>query len=297
MLTEARGLTDRDLAGIAVLEALVVANDGGRLKLEWGTLRARSGEQVDDLLWWEGDRLVGFLGLYGSGQHLEVTGMVDPTSRRRGIGTALLDSALRIASERHFGKVLLIVPRTSQAGRDFALSRGASLEHSEHLLVLGRLLQGRSPTGDPLHDNVVVHPVREEDGGGVRSVWAAAFGAEMADWRPPEPWEQQLVIEREGSVIGALRLSAGGLTAGGLTAGGAGPEGGSTGIYGFAVQPAFQGRGIGRHVLRKVCSELRRDGIERVTLEVAVDNDRALGLYTSVGFERSATDDYWLLTV
>jgi len=34
-----------------------------------------------------------------------------------------------------------------------------------------------------------------------------------------------------------------------------------------------------------------------VTLEVAVDNDRALRLYTSVGFAQEATEQYWSLVV
>jgi len=32
-----------------------------------------------------------------------------------------------------------------------------------------------------------------------------------------------------------------------------------------------------------------------IRLEVAVENDRALGLYTSLGFARVATEDYWRL--
>ena len=67
------------------------------------------------------------------------------------------------------------------------------------------------------------------------------------------------------------------------------------GIYGFAIEPAFQGQGIGREVLRRVCLEALGDGTRRVTLDVALDNEHALGLYTSVGFRREATEEYWVL--
>ncbi len=60
--------------------------DGGRLKLEWGRLRGRSGDRVEDLLWWEGDRLVGFLGIYGFETVPELAGMVSRT--RAGAGSA-----------------------------------------------------------------------------------------------------------------------------------------------------------------------------------------------------------------
>ena len=63
-------------------------------KLEWDNLRGRSGDRVEDLLWWEGERLLGFLGIYGFGESPELAGMVAPDARRRGIGSALLDAAV-----------------------------------------------------------------------------------------------------------------------------------------------------------------------------------------------------------
>jgi ribosomal protein S18 acetylase RimI-like enzyme len=36
--------------------------------------------------------------------------------------------------------------------------------------------------------------------------------------------------------------------------------------------------------------------VREVTLEVEVDNDHALGLYTSVGFVRQATEDYFAVS-
>ena len=85
---------------------LVVEADGGRLKLEWGALRSRRGDQVEDLLWWEGDQLLGFLGLYSFGDPVELSGMVAPAARRRGIATALLDAGLGLCREREHAQAL-----------------------------------------------------------------------------------------------------------------------------------------------------------------------------------------------
>lgn len=63
VLEQAFGLGSPELQAIADLEQVVVDGDGGRLKLEWGTLRARSGDRVEDLLWWERGQLLGFVGL------------------------------------------------------------------------------------------------------------------------------------------------------------------------------------------------------------------------------------------
>ena len=52
------GLSPATLDAIADLERCVVAADGGRLKLEWNALRCRSGQDVEDILWWDGQRLL-----------------------------------------------------------------------------------------------------------------------------------------------------------------------------------------------------------------------------------------------
>lgn len=82
--------------------------------------------------------------------------------------------------------------------------------------------------------------------------------------------------------------------------------GGTTVELAGMVDPDARRRGIGTalldaalaecrvrgHAQARVCRGLMADGVHRVSLEVAVDNDRALGLYTSLGFEPVATEDY-----
>ena len=130
MLEPAAGLPPLALDAIAGLERRVIEVDGGRLKLEWGRLRGRSGDRVEDLLWWEGDRLVGFLGIYGFETVPELAGMVEPDARRRGIGTALLDAAMSLCRERSDRRPLLIVPRASPAGKRLALRRDGVLSNA-----------------------------------------------------------------------------------------------------------------------------------------------------------------------
>src|ERR1022692_4926230 len=121
MIELAHGLSPGDLGELAELETRVLAADGGRLKLEWRVLRTRAGQDVEDVLWWEEDRLLGFLGLYAFGAPtVEIAGMVDPAARRRGIATELLEAALPICRERGYQRALLVTPRGSVAGREFA---------------------------------------------------------------------------------------------------------------------------------------------------------------------------------
>lgn len=277
MLEQAPGLSSRALQAIADLERLVVDADGGRLKLEWGTLRARSGDQVEDLLWWEDRQLLGFLGLYAFGSSLELAGMVAPAARRRGVATTLLDAALPLRRDRGFQQALLVVPRTSVAGKALAVHRRAVLDHSEHALVLLT-----EPTGGVSDPRISLRKAVPADAAVVSGLLEAGFGDlphGLADQLASEQ-EPTLLVELDEAAVGTLRLTR---------------QGDDAGVYGFVVDPTWQGRGIGRDVLRRACQQLRAQGAQRIGLEVAVDNDRALGLYTSIGFTKVTTEDYYAL--
>jgi ribosomal protein S18 acetylase RimI-like enzyme len=274
MLEQAAGLTPEALHAIAELERQVVEVDGGRLKLEWDTLRGRSGDRVEDLLWWEGERLLGFLGIYAFGSSLELAGMVAPEARRRGIGSALVDAAMPLCRKRGDRQPLLVVPRQSTGGKSLALRRGGTLDHSEHHLVLsGELKSG------PDKPDISLRPATAADEPLVVSLLERGFG-----WSGPddlgERLERTAVIELRGAVVGTLFLERD-------------DEEGS--IFGFVVEPSLQGRGIGRAALKQACERLRADGARRISLDVDVANDRALGLYTSIGFTPVTTEDYFAL--
>jgi len=278
VLQRAAGLDAAELAALADLERRVVAVDGGRLKLEWATLRSRTGDGVEDLLWWDGDQLVGFLGLYSFGAPaVELAGAVDPSRRRRGIATALVDAALSVCRERGYGPVLLVTARTGAGGREFALRRGGELDHSEHAMELTR-----EPADGPTDVRTTIRPFDPaRDAEAVGALLLAGFG-----WRPPAGELSQhrdgtLVVERDGDVVATVAVTR--------------DDPGDVGVFGLVVREHLQGRGIGRDVLRRVCRQAGAGGAGRVHLDVAVGNDRALGLYTSLGFVPVATEDYFAL--
>lgn len=278
MLELASGLSSPALRAIAELEQEVTEADGGRLKLEWATLRHRTGDRVEDVLWWEGDRLLGFLGIYGFEDAPELAGMVAPDARRRGIGSALLEAGIELCRERRGRDPLLIVPRHSSAGKRLALGRGGTLDHSEHALAL----TGDVP-GGPSCAGLSLRPAGAADLPRVAELLALGFGqpapvglAERLD----SPTQRTAIVELDGSSVGTLRVER---------------NGDHASIYGFVVDPARQGRGIGRGALRLACEQLRADGAARIGLEVDVENDRALSLYTSVGFTPVVTEDYYAM--
>jgi ribosomal protein S18 acetylase RimI-like enzyme len=278
MLEQAHGLTDAALEAISDLERRVVATDGGRLKLEWGVLRSPPTCDVRGLLWWEDDKLLGFLGIYGFGwPTLELAGMVDPERRRRGIGRALLANALEVGRSRDCDRLLLVVPRVSLAGREFAARLGATHEHSEHALTLSR-----RPADAPTDPALTLRQATPADLPTLSALFLDGFGEAQLDGSGAlvDQQSRTMMVDRSGETIGTLRVTNDGCLAR---------------VYGFVVASAWRGRGVGREALERVCRELFDAGADSVGLEVEVANDRALSLYTSIGFEPVATEDYYAL--
>lgn len=56
-------------------------------------------------------------------------------------------------------------------------------------------------------------------------------------------------------------------------------------VVSIAVKPEFRRRGIGRILMLELESRFREDHVKTVRLEVGVDNDAAIRLYESLGYE------------
>jgi len=278
-----------DLEDVAALAAVCVGVDGGRLKLEWGTLRSRPADVVNDFIWFDERGLVGFLGLYGfRPDQVEMCGMVHPDRRRQRVFSTLFDAAMSELRCRGAPQVLMVVHRGYEAGAAFARSVGGAIEHSEHRMALRR--EPAPVTFDPL---VSVRAARPEDAPFVEACVGAAFGlpspqsaAEEFETLYLERLSADLantrVIEYAAVPIGTVRVDR---------------DDDAAGIYGFAVLPEFQGRGIGRQVLSALARELPAEGTRNVSLEVSTSNDAALRLYLSCGFDVIGTEDYFSVAV
>jgi mycothiol synthase len=60
-------------------------------------------------------------------------------------------------------------------------------------------------------------------------------------------------------------------------------------VYVVAVDPAAQGRGLGKAVTAAGLDHLASRGVRRVILYVESDNDPAIATYSKLGFEHTST--------
>ncbi len=71
------------------------------------------------------------------------------------------------------------------------------------------------------------------------------------------------------------------------------PPGRSFGVLSIAVQPAHQGRGLGKLLMEQVEQTARQAGYARLTLSVHPDNLQAIGFYQRLGWRQLSEDGVW----
>lgn len=124
--------------------------------------------------------------------------------------------------------------------------------------------------------NIEFYRMVQEDADGVARVEAACM---------PVPWSRQSFWE-EASHTDAYYLIARDVDRDNLIVAYAGcwvlaNEGHITNV---AVDPDYQGQGLGRRLMNKLTSRVKALGVDSMTLEVRPSNTVAINLYTSLGF-------------
>ena len=124
--------------------------------------------------------------------------------------------------------------------------------------------------------NIEFYRMVQEDADGVARVEAACM---------PVPWSRQSFWE-EASHTAAYYLIARDVDRDNLIVAYAGcwvlaNEGHITNV---AVDPDYQGQGLGRRLMNELISRVKALGVDSMTLEVRPSNTVAINLYTSLGF-------------
>lgn len=124
--------------------------------------------------------------------------------------------------------------------------------------------------------NIEFYRMVQEDADGVARVEAACM---------PVPWSRQSFWE-EASHTDAYYLIARDVDRDNLIVAYAGcwvlaNEGHITNV---AVDPDYQGQGLGRRLMNELTSRVKALGVDSMTLEVRPSNTVAINLYTSMGF-------------
>ncbi len=271
-------LSKEKLIQIKQLKETCEKEGGFELKLNMDMLENRDENSKEDFFHYEKEELVGFLGSYGFGNKIEMTGMVHPDYRRQGIFSKLFIMAVEETKQQNIKTILLNAPNASQTAKKFlknipctfSLSEYQMRWHQTNLYDDPAVTIRRSISQDDLEAEIQL----EVACFGFSEQEAREFNKRMRELNS----EDMYIIEAEGKTAGKIRVS---------------ETNGEAWIYGFAVFPELQGKGIGRKALSKAVKKENEKGLP-VFLEVEAKNAHALKLYESCGFKSYHSQDYYL---
>lgn len=298
-------LSDAEVAEVLALAGAASDTDGAYPLSEHVVLHVRHGGEapaVHLLAPAAGGGLAGYA-------HVDTTDQVDgasaelvvhPMHRRRGLGRALVDAAVRVAEEADpRGRLRLWAHGDHPSANALALSSG--FERARVLFQLRRSLFAEVPAPH-LADGVrlrAFEPGRDE------RAWLAVNRRAFADhpdqgrWtatdlrlRMAEPWFDPagfLLAERDGGEADGKLLGFHWTKVHGGD-GGEHQHPAIGEIYVLGVDPDAHGLGLGTALSLAGLRYLRSRGLEQAMLYVDESNRTALALYTKIGFARWTTD-------
>jgi mycothiol synthase len=263
-LADARALVDRVVTACAAADGTEPIDEAARMSLSH---RGLAGNAL-----WVTD--AGFALLRGR----ELDAAVAPAERGRGDGRALVEAAVTEAA----GEITAWSHADHPAAA--ALARRFGFTATRALWVMSR---DAGPVDVPDVDGVTIRGYCDSDADEVIRVNATAFAhhpeqgsmdaANLAE-RMSEPWFDPagLLVADDGSGLLAFHWTKQ-----------HSPDLGE--VYVVAVDPAAQGRGLGRAVTAAGLAHLASRGVRRIILYVESDNEPAIATYSHLGFEHSST--------
>lgn len=249
--------------------------------------------KIDEFLYFDGPRLIGYGGICGYGAPglpPEITGMVHPDYRRRGIFTLLYQLTAAECRRRNARSALLLCDRKSEAGQRFVKTVGAVFHHAEVEMFLRRDCPA---SGETRQGGIRLRKATNADAPEIarqnalyfdtaaREETATGTAAEEEILLPEDEEKRGMTIYlavKDGRVVGKVHLQR-------SAAIGA--------IYGLGILPEYRSRGYGRAVLREAVGKLKEENAPAILLQVDAKNEKALRLYQSCGFEESSVMEYY----
>lgn len=234
----------------------------------------------------EDGEIVSLLTVFAPAQaEVELFGMTHPDHRRKGYFLALTKTAANIAREFGIDDMLFLSEPHSSAGIEAVSSLGATFSHAEYSL---RYDCKNSTANLAVPDGLIVLKATPAD---------LADMAEISSGAYSEPLESsrdflQKSLDAKGRTQYIARLNDKAVGIGAIQR-----EADEATIYGLAVSPRMQGRGIGRGIVTWMINDLLATGMDQILIEVDSTNQRALHLYRSCGFEPEATFHYYRVSL
>jgi ribosomal protein S18 acetylase RimI-like enzyme len=227
------------------------------------------------------EKLIGLLTWYTSdGITAAINGMVHPDYRRQGVFRSLLQRAKEDMKPQALQTLSYRVPAGSASGFGFVQMLKASFQRSEYAMTLVHFHSKKL-----LHSDLHLRPMQPQDFEFMVQCSSQAFG-DSEEWtreyfaRTNEPTRMTYIALKNNVNVGIIRINHLNQT--------------TAIIHDFCILPSQQGKGIGQEVLTNAVRILLGGQHTNIRLGVVTENERALNLYRSVGFEVTSEYQYYM---
>ncbi|OEH93262.1 GNAT family N-acetyltransferase [Bacillus solimangrovi] len=245
-------------------------------------LLERNGQETNDFLYFDHGKLVAFLGMYEivDNGEIELTGMVHPNYRRKGIFQQLYSEANQECHLRGYEQIIGITEKQSEGGKGFLEHISAKYKFSEYTMKYELGMESI----DNENFQIELRTTSDSDVHHLKKILMDAFHDDeqstlsLINNNMNSDNQKLYTVFSNDEIIGTVTVS---------------KSKGVVYISCLAVDLNEQGKGYGRAILKKLLKQLLLEGCEDIRLDVAVENERALGLYRSVGFKKQRIYDYY----
>ncbi len=252
--------------------------DSVHLKADLDHISKKDGDHA--LLCYRDGDLAGLLSWYPSDSVTgNINAIVHPHYRRQGVFSNLLKRAILDMKPQGITQLSYRIPQGLSPGVHTAQSLEAIYDRAEYSMQLANEVP--SVVEPP---ELTLSVAEAEDMEFIVTCSSQAFG-DSEDWtreyfmQTNEPSRVTYIAWQNQLPVGLVRVNSINAT--------------TAFIHNFCILPAYQGRKIGRTVLHILVNLLRKQHYTDIRLSVVTENERALNLYRSVGFEVNSEYHYF----
>lgn len=233
-----------------------------------------------NVLYYEKEQLMGFLSVFFFYEHaVEIGVLIHPSVRRKGIARQLMQSVLPLLETHSFTTLIFSSPY--QINSPWLPRMGFTALHSEYYMERDDL--------NPLLDYNQSLTFREATAKDIVVLCALDEACFPKKEAKPVDRFNQLFADRNYQIFMAFQNNQ--------------PIGkahmrwevqGST-LSDISILPALQGKGLGTSLIAYCINYALSEGKPHISLDVETHNQRALNLYTKLGFLIQNACDYWTI--
>jgi ribosomal protein S18 acetylase RimI-like enzyme len=240
--------------------------------------------QTHAVLYYQDGQLVGSVAFQLGIRKAELTIIVHPEKRRRGIGSTLLQAAKQECVRQGIQKCLLVCQETSKSGKAFLGSLGSRYQFSEYKMKLENRPSTIQVTGQPLR----MYQASFKDRKLLASITAKSFSEPEEDRLQrythdiTKPTHRFYIAALDNQPIGSIGVVS---------------SNDRMWIVALGVLPEYRRRGYGRQMLTRIVRRLMKEGHREILIEAVTDNRNALTLYRTCGFKEQTEYGYYVVPI